>query len=460
MSVGSWRFFVLILLASAAWVGVRGEPVSTGDPSLVGAEVTLRDPDQRARPALRSRAPAPELFLDGAFYQPDLSAGFGDPAVRQAELDRLRRLGGDTVWLQYVAHGDFSMLSPGPGRVDPVREFLDEAAEREMTVWLGTREDPALWEEPEVPIPVWEEVGERSLEVAEEAVARYADHPALAGWYWTPELVWGTAPSWLRLERLARITRRQLAELRALRPAIPVAIPLGPGGVVGTEIPTRGWCRWLELVRPDVVVVMDGVGTAHVDISQADRVYAAARGCAERVGAQVVADVEVFGPGLPPSPERLALQFAAAWRHGDRVVAFDLPHHLAPHTVGHEVLSVTPAPELTVRPTPLPADWSGVALATVDLEFETAGVAAIDVVTRWPRPAGVSLAIEREGGWEVAGEMRPHHGPGRDEITWRWTAGEPVVTGSARVTLRRGEGDLQLVGVRARGVPIGAVETP
>lgn len=459
MSVGSWRFFILVLLASAAWVGVRGEPVSTGDPSLVAAEVTLREPDQRPRPDLRSLAPKPELFLDGAFYQPDLSAGFGDPAVRQAELDRLRRLGGDTVWLQYVAHGDFSMLSPGPGRVDPVRAFLDEAAARDMKVWLGTREDPALWEKPEVPIGVWEEAGERSLEVAEEAVARYADHPALAGWYWTPELVWGAAPSWLRLERLARITRRQLAALRDLRPDIPVAIPIGPGGVVGSEIPTRGWCRWLEVVRPDAVVVMDGVGTAHVDISQADRVYAAARGCAERVGAQVVADVEVFGPGLPPAPERLALQFAAAWRHGDRVVAFDLPHHLAPHTVAHEVLSAAPAPELPVQTTPLPADWSGVALATVDLSFPLARAASVEVITRWPRPAGVSLAIERDGAWDVVGEMTPHHGPGRDEITWRWTAAGPVVTGAARVTLRRGDGDLQLVGARARGRPV-AESTP
>ncbi|MCO4774232.1 MAG: hypothetical protein KDA24_29665, partial [Deltaproteobacteria bacterium] len=113
---------------------------------------TVRGFAERRR--ARATAPDPSFVVDGAFYQPNLAQGFADPERRRSDLARLVRLGGRTVWLQYLAHGDHSLLEPFPERVDPVLGLLDDAQELGLSVWVGTREDPRLWSEDEVPLSV------------------------------------------------------------------------------------------------------------------------------------------------------------------------------------------------------------------------------------------------------------------------------------------------------------------
>ncbi len=416
---------------------------------------------------LRESAPDPGFVLDGAFYQPDIAQGFTDPARRQADLGRLASLGGTTLWLQYLAHGDHSLLDPWPERVDPVRGLLDDAEEQGLVVWLGTREDPRLWDEGEVPLGVWKDAGDRALAVAEEAAARYGDHPAFAGWYWTPEVVWPGEPGPARARRLGRITSDHLRRLRSLVPGAPVAMAFGPGGTLGSEVPAAGWCRLMAAARPDVVVLMDGVGTGHVDVTQLDALYAAAAGCAARVGAKLVADVEVFGEGHPPDPGRLRAQMEIAWRRADAVVAFDLPHHLAPDSVGVALWSgarpLRDALDVTEERQPA-GDWlvTAPSLATVDLvPTRAAPVGEVELVTRAPHPHEVSVAIDQGAGLTPRGSLVAHAGPGRDELTWRWRppveaaadAGEsapPAGVVRARLTLLPGDGGLDVLAARLR----------
>ena len=447
-------------LASLAWgLGVTlPAPGGPGGPGLLAAElsaVTL--PDRSAREQARARAPNPDFYLDGAFYQPDIAEGFSDPTRRRADLQRMADAGARTIWLQYLAHGDFSLLEPWPERIDPVRGLLDDAAAVGLTVWLGTREDPRLWSKDEVPLRVWKDAGDRALAIAEEAAARYGTHPAVAGWYWTPEVVWATEPGPGRLERLGAISRKHIAALRALVPNQPIAVVLGPGGRIGEEVPARGWCRWLAAVRPDVVVVMDGVGTGHVDVTQLDGVYAAAAACADKAGARLVADIEVFGPGLAPDPVRLLRQMQAAERRASSIVAFDLPHHLKPDSVGAALMrgEAIAGVELDATRVRAPAgDWVAdkPALATLDFALDTPGaIRGAEVVTRYPHPEALSVSVDAGAGFSGAGAMEAFHGPGRDEVTWRWE-GE-VTARAVRVTLRRGEqGALDLVADRVRGV--------
>ena len=444
-------------VAAAGLAALVPGPSGPGGSGLLAAElsaVTL--PDRAAREEARQRAPNPAFYLDGAFYQPDIAEGFADPARRQRDFARMAEAGARTIWLQYLAHGDFSLLDPWPERVDPVRGLLDDAHAAGLTVWLGTREDPRLWSKDEVPLRVWKDAGDRALLIAEEAAARYGTHPALAGWYWTPEVVWSAEPGPGRLRRLASISKTHMRRLRALVPGQPVAVVLGPGGRVGEEIPARGWCRWLEAVRPDVLVVMDGVGTGHVDVTQLDGVYTAAAGCAERVGARLVADVEVFGPGMLPDPVRLLRQMEAAERRASEVVAFDLPHHLKADSVGAKLMrgvAVQGSPLETIGVRAPAGDWTAdkPALGTLDFTLDApARVQTAEVVTRYPHPEALSVSIDGGGGFEGVGAMSGFHGPGRDEVTWRWQGDR--WTSSVRVTLRRGsEGALDLVAQRLRG---------
>lgn len=427
-----------------------------GGPGLLAAGLSAAAlPDRVARERSRLAAANPEFYLDGVFYQPDIAEGFTDPVRRRADLQRIAAAGARTVWLQYLAHGDFSLLDPWPERIDPVRGLLDDAAAVGLMVWLGTREDPRVWSKDEVPARIWKDAGDRALLIAEEAAARYGTHPALAGWYWTPEVVWPAEPGPGRVQRLARISRTHIRALRRLLPMKPVAVVLGPGGRVGEEIPARGWCRWIEVVRPDVLVVMDGVGTGHVDVTQLDAVYTAAAGCAERVGARLVADVEVFGPGMRPDPVRLARQMEAAERRASEVVAFDLPHHLKADSVAAMLLAGRgPAGEelLSVQVRAPAGDWrtDRPELATLDLTTEGAVVLReVAIVTRYPHPEALSLAVNAGASFAAAGAMERLHGPGRDEVTWRWSGELDAV--AVRVTLRRGSGALDVVASRLRG---------
>jgi hypothetical protein len=429
-----------------------------GGPGLLAADLSaLGLPDRGAREAALITAPNPDFYLDGAFYQPDIAEGFSDPVRRRADLERMADAGARTIWLQYLAHGDFSLLDPWPERIDPVRGLLDDAVSVGLKVWMGTREDPRIWGKDEVSARIWKEAGDRALLIAEEASARYGTHPAVVGWYWTPEVVWPEQPGPGRVQRLARISRSHIRRLRSLVPGKPIAVALGPGGRVDEEIPAVGWCQWLQTVQPDVVVVMDGVGTGHVDVTQLDAVYAAAAGCAERIGARLVADIEVFGPGMQPDPVRLIQQMHAAQRRATEVVAFDLPHHLKPGSVGAMLLAGRgpTGSELDVQLIRTPAgDWAEdrPELATLDLVTNGAvQLTAVEIVTRYPHPEALSLSLDEGRELAVVGALERFHGPGRDEVTWRWS-GEQRVR-AARVTLRRGEGALDVLASRLRGVP-------
>jgi|GEM_PF-1501588 len=449
---------IIAALVSGAWALARLLPSPQHrDPSrLLAASLSVKPALGLSHSAARDRAPDPSFFFDGAFYQPNLAQGFADPERRRSDLARLASLGGTTVWLQYLAHGDYSLLDPFPERQDPVRGLLDDAHSLGLKVWLGTREDPRLWSDDEVPLAVWKDAGDKALLIAEEAAARYGQHPAFAGWYWTPEVVWPRAPSPERLRRLSAITAGHLASLRRLVPGTPVAMVLGPGGNLGEEVPARGWCRLLAEASPEVVVVMDGVGSGHVDLTQLDMVYTAAAGCAALAGATLVADVEVFGPGLPPDRARLRAQMDAAWRSAPVVVAFDLPHHLGPGTEAVALWSgkrprrpIVPAREHRDPE----GDWLAVrrGLGTIELTPAAArSVGEAELVSRYPHPQEVSLSLDEGRGWKDRGSLRRYHGPGRDEVTWRLALPGGPVPVSARFTLARGTGELDVVAVRLR----------
>ena len=401
--------------------------------------------------------------LDMVFYQPDLEQGLDSPVRRRADLDRAAAAGVRELIVQYLGIDRWDLLQPWPGDRDPIAELLDEAAHRGMRVWLGTWEDPRLWKRKTVPLWLWRQTAERGLEVARRAADRYGDHPAFAGWYWTPEVVWWRPPGPRRLEQLALVTWEAIQGLRALEPSKPVAVVLGPGGRGEGNLLGISWCRYVEASRPDVVVVMDGVGSAHLDVLLAPALYDLVGLCADRVGAEVWADVELFGPDLEmrPTRSRLERQYAAARGGADMVGAFDLPHYLAASTAGEawlrgeepggrelEVSGWSDEPSRDWLARPIAREGS----VTVDLAGGPIEAIRVEVLTRGVHPRTMTLtAFGRAATWEEWGELEPRHGPGRDERTWVWEGTGRREATRIRVFARAGRNGMRLVDVQVFG---------
>jgi hypothetical protein len=364
--------------------------------------------------------------FDALFIQPDRGAGWGDPERRRADLGRAAAAGVRTIIVQYLAHGDDSLLGPGPGGSDETMELLDDAGRLGMDVWLGTREDPAIWEELEVPVGVWAAAADGGIAIAEEIAARYSTHPAFTGWYWTPEVVWATEPDAARLRSLTKITRRAVRALHKLADK-PVAIVLGPSNRGWESIHGGAWCRYVDGSKAERLVVMDGVGTAHLDVAHLGRLYGTLRGCAERVGFELMADVELFGPGgLPPAPTRLHRQLSATLLFPHRRGAFDLGHYLAPGGEGARFWAAPGAAAELIKVEQSERDRRG---ARVEV---AAPVHRVDITTQPPHPEAVELyAILDRGDAQYLGEPAQTHGPGRYQRTWIWRpppGSEPVRT--------------------------------
>jgi hypothetical protein len=395
--------------------------------------------------------------FDVLFIQPSLDAGFATPARRQADLDRAVSVGARAVVVQYLGYADWSLLEPWPGGADPIGELLDEARVRGLKVWLGTWEDPRIWRSRRPSAWLWRSVARRGVEVARIAAERYGDHPALAGWYFTPEAVWWSPPGSLRLERFSAITWQAVRDLESLT-GHPVAIVLGPSGRGEANLLGISWCRYIEAVDPDVVVAMDSVGSGALDVEAAGALYGLLHPCAQRTGAQLWSDVELFGPdGMDPTLERLWRQYRAARAGTPVVAAFDLPTHMAPGTAGARFADGARPPDRPIEPAGVALypdrDWGArpfVKEGSVTVELPAgAEVARVEFHTRQHHPRSVTLSLTTEGGAEVqVGSMEARHGPGRDEWTWIWEPPTPRRTRRLKLYARGGRWGIRPDGVR------------
>ena len=413
---------------------------------------------------LPGAARAERPHFDSLFWQPDLSQGFGDPQWVGAELDRAARAGVTTIVVQWLGHGDQILLDRTVGGRDPVQVLLDEAQARGMSVWLGTWENPAIWRTRQIALPAWRRAMVRGTELAATAAQRYGEHPALAGWYYTPEAVWWRPPTGWGLERFTATTAEAVARLKRLT-GHPVAIVLGPSGRGEANLLPISWCRYIEGSRPDVVVAMDGVGTAHLDVLLAPALYRVLHRCAERAGATLWADVEVFGPdGATPDLGRLWTQYDAARAGAGHVTAFDQPHHLRPGTVAARFWDgERPASPVLARE-PLTSDPPNLSSAphpqlrrgTVDATLADGPrrVGRVEVVLRREATSVTIDGLTPDGGLFAGGEAQPSHGPGRDE--WTWTlelpATAPLLRG-AKVRVQAARYAVDVLDVRLIAAP-------
>ncbi len=400
-------------------------------------------------------AVAQNPHFDSLFWQPDLSNGFSDPAFIKAQVERAARAGTRNLVLQWLGRGRDDVLDHP---ADPVRVLLDEAEARGLSVWLGTWENPAIWTTRQPNLIAWKRAMVVGTALATRAAERYAAHPAFAGWYWTPEAVWWDPPDPDVLERLTATTAEGVAHLKALS-GHPVAIALGPGGRGEANLLPLSWCRYLQGSGADVVVVMDGIGSAHLDLMLAPALYDVMFRCAERAGATLWADMELFGPGgAAPNLRRLQAQYTVAREGASQVVGFDLSHHLAPGTVGErfwrgERARADPLPVQLVGNPALP--WEdGTLFPRVDAVLPApTRVDRVELVLRGTQPHGV-LINGLNGGVHELGELSAEHGPGRDEWTWVWqTDGVAPVVNGLRLRLKARQLAPLVVEVRVFGAP-------
>jgi hypothetical protein len=294
------------------------------------------------------------------FFQPwnDLAVFTSpDPAPIRRLLDRAADAGAAQIYLQHLNWNGWPIWG-SPAGVDAVARLLDEADARDMVVWLGLWNGDAVFDTDSdaVPLPdAWEEVCQACTDVAIEVVEHtgYTEHGAFAGWYWTPEVLWGVAPSGGRLQHLIDHCARSLQAIRELTPHRPIALCIGPPSrAFPSQRHTEAWALFAEGVRPDRIIVMDGAGDGRVLPHELRGLYTAAQR-AQNAARQawiaagdprpvaLVADLEIFDThSLQRTPTvdraRLQAQIAAA-AVCDEVCAFDLPHYFTEGCVAQEL---------------------------------------------------------------------------------------------------------------------------
>jgi hypothetical protein len=288
--------------------------------------------------------PITGTFLDEMTV--DIPSQNWGPTEWAAEFDRYVTDGVDTVVLIRAGCGP-RLACPSkavaahvptlPVYVDLVELFLDLAAARGIKFFFGLYDSNHYWYRYD-----WQTEVAINRELIREVVDTYAGSPAFAGWYLPHE----TTDSSLRI---MDINGSLAEELRALTPSLPILISpffFGRSDLWnGEDLRSRPrepdehvriweeiFARYAGLV--DFCAFQDGT----VDLLRVPEYLEATSAAARAHGIAPWVNVEVFDRDMPikfpPIDWRLlAHKLDAAQPHVDKIISFELPHFLSPHSM-------------------------------------------------------------------------------------------------------------------------------
>ncbi|OQY43532.1 MAG: hypothetical protein B6240_12250 [Desulfobacteraceae bacterium 4572_87] len=278
--------------------------------------------------------------VNGIFYQPwqaDLSLTRTDWERRMAGL---RQDGLDTLYLQWLRHGEIDFLNARLKTGQPfIQVLLDAADSQGIGIYMGLFSDPGFFDALNLTTRELDgyllKLREKNLQLAKEFQARYGGHPAFRGWYLPEEiddLNWQSAP---RRKILEYHMHHQGDALKSLGCEKPVAFSTFFSGALTPEEFAQ-FCRQLLEGSDHFLLVQDGLG-GRMDIATTRRYHASLR---RIVGKQdrLCWIVELFDDELPgpafsgKAIEPLQLNQRLAIVHkefkGKRLVLFSLRYWL------------------------------------------------------------------------------------------------------------------------------------
>ncbi len=214
--------------------------------------------------------------VKGIFYQPwkaDLSLTRSDWERRMA---RLHKDGLDTLYLQWLRHGETDFLNAHLKKDGPfIQVLLDAAATRGIGIYIGLFSDPEYFHSLNLSTAKLNnylfKLREKTFRIAVEFHARYGKHAAFQGWYLPEEvddLNWQPAA---RTKLLITHMHLMGQALKSLGQQKPVAFSSFFSGALSPGAFAQ-FCRQLLEGTDAFMLVQDGLG-GRMDISTTRRYH-------------------------------------------------------------------------------------------------------------------------------------------------------------------------------------------
>lgn len=287
--------------------------------------------------------------IGGTFIQLNREAGALDRAGWEAQLDKIKAAGLDTVIIQWSAEGPIAYFSsdawPAAERMPAVGHILAAAADRQMSVFVGLENDPGYWTQITARDRVLRDYFlarvARAEQLQKALLGEFGKAPAWKGYYIPDEL---DDLNW-RADNRRALLRDYLAtlggRLRANDAKRLVAVSAFFRGRTAPDI----FARLLADLTAgkersvDAVLVQDGVGVGDPPARYVGLYFESMRKNWPRKGPELWGILETFeqtsGEGQPfvakpAAGDRLRVQRDAVAPHVDRLVLFTLLDYADP----------------------------------------------------------------------------------------------------------------------------------
>lgn len=286
----------------------------------------------------RAAAPIEGTFIQLQSWMRDLTAD-----QWKAELRSMKRVGIQTVILQWLRYDDARFFPVHVEGTDPVKVILEESERLGMKVFLGLWFHSDWWKR-------WhdarylEDLARWNVEFARTIWERYRGHGALAGWYLPFEM----ADTDFDEQEIVRLRKflRQLSDgcHRLGRKNLPVAKSVFFTRKLPVEAIEKIYGKLLAGAGIDILIVQDGVGAQGWQASVRELAVPylrAFRRVGEKVKARTWLALEVFSTEkdargmdarrVPAELSQLTEQIEVEVPLFEKTVMFDFFHYMSPH---------------------------------------------------------------------------------------------------------------------------------
>ena len=183
-----------------------------------------------------------------------------------------------------------------------------------------------------------EQIQAEQIAVAKDLLNLYGSHPALAGWYISPEIMYFLHGKMLKLD-MNLFLKGITSVLKKGTPKLPIGISPGSTLPKGNPEPVlEFWHRTLTNSGVDILYPQDAVGQLVNFPDKAVKLWQFWNSIAQKTGLRLWANCESFerasfnmhNPFIASSFERLKWQLAAASPHVEKVIGWECMYFLNP----------------------------------------------------------------------------------------------------------------------------------
>lgn len=256
------------------------------------------------------------------------------------EMKMLRRIGVGELILQTVAdtkskYAVYPTVIPGytHNDRDMVGTVLRAADSVGIKIRVGLGFSDDWWDKGASDINWINSEAENNKNIIKELIEMYGHHPSFKGWYIPYEFSQVTAVSRDEQLNLNRFYKQITTEIKG-RSTGDIMISPFYSARFSWFGSMMSWSSMIENVLGgsgvDILALQDGVGAAHVDLSQVEGLFRYTRTSTDKVGVKLYGNIETFtstkSGNIPASYDRIFRQFSIEGPYVEDFVAFSLNH--------------------------------------------------------------------------------------------------------------------------------------